>query len=112
MAKDKKEAAKKEAPVVVEKEVDPSSDFVEDMTPTGVLVRRYKDGRVVPVQQVKTMAAKKATKKKAEPSVPMITVRRFNKELQKRELMTIKKADIIPTGYYADVVCDEDGAPL
>lgn len=45
------------------------------------------------------MAAKKATKKKAEPSVPMVTVRRFNKELQKRELMTIKKADIIPTGY-------------
>ena len=49
MAKDKKEAAKKEAPVVVEKEVAPSSDFVEDLTPSGQLVRRYKDGRVIPV---------------------------------------------------------------
>jgi hypothetical protein len=47
MAKDKKEAVKKEPVVVVEK--DSSSDFVEDLTPSGQLVRRYKDGRVIPV---------------------------------------------------------------
>ena len=47
MAKDKKEAVKKEPVVVVEK--DSSSDFVEDLTPSGQLVRRYNDGRVIPV---------------------------------------------------------------
>ena len=57
------------------------------------------------------MAAKKATKKKAEPSVPMITVRRFNKTSNKRELMTVKKDELL-LGYYADIVCDEDGTPI
>ena len=47
MAKDKKEAVKKEPVVVVEK--DSSSDFVEDLTPSVQLVRRYKDGIVITV---------------------------------------------------------------
>jgi len=51
--------------------------------------------------------AKKEVKKEKEveaPKVQMITVRRFNKETAKREVMEIPADELIATGYYADVV--------
>jgi len=50
--------------------------------------------------------AKKAAKKAPAKKVAMLTVRRFNKETAKRELIDIPAEELIATGYYADVVVE------
>tara|TARA_Y100001951_G_scaffold51325_1_gene40561 strand:+ start:171 stop:335 length:165 start_codon:yes stop_codon:yes gene_type:complete len=53
--------------------------------------------------------AKKAAKEEVVEEVveeDLITVRRFNKETANRFLLEIPRADLIATGYYADVIVE------
>jgi hypothetical protein len=50
--------------------------------------------------------ATKESKPKAEPKVPMVTVRRWNAALSMREVMEVPRNEVITAGYTADVIVE------